>query len=116
VKKICPSCRAELPVDAPHGLCPACVLRGAHESGLPADVPSVKQVQAAFPDLKILECIGRGGMGIVYKAEQPALDRFVALKILDPSLSGDPGFAERFEREARTLGKLAHQVGRLPER
>jgi serine/threonine protein kinase len=101
-------CEAELPVDAPHGLCPACVLRGAHESGSPTDVPSLEQIQAAFPDLNILECIGRGGMGIVYKAEQAKLGRCVALKILDPSLSGDPGFAERFEREARTLGKLAH--------
>ncbi|MGJ8725947.1 MAG: protein kinase domain-containing protein [Roseibacillus sp.] len=105
---ICPSCEAELPVNAPHGLCPTCVLRGAHESEFLADVPSLAQIQAAFPELKILECIGRGGMGIVYKAEQPALDRYLALKILDPSLSGDPGFAERFEREARTLGKLAH--------
>ena len=107
-KKKCPSCEAELPTDASHGLCPACVLRGALQSESPVDVPSVEKIQAAFPEFKILECIGRGGMGIVYKAEQAALGRCVALKILDPSLSGDPGFAERFGREARTLGKLAH--------
>lgn len=107
-KKICPSCNTELPVDAPHGLCSACVLRSALQSRSPADAPSVEKVQAAFPDFKILECIGRGGMGIVYKAEQAKLGRCVAMKILDPSLSEDPSFAERFEREARTLGKLAH--------
>jgi hypothetical protein len=47
-------------------------------------------------------------MGFVYKAYQRALERFVALKILSPSLSGDPAFAERFAREARVLGKLNH--------
>jgi serine/threonine protein kinase len=52
--------------------------------------------------------IGRGGMGSVYKVRQPSLDRFVALKILAPELGRDPAFAERFAREARTLGKLHH--------
>ncbi|MFT4637522.1 MAG: serine/threonine protein kinase [Verrucomicrobiales bacterium] len=47
-------------------------------------------------------------MGIVYKARQPNLDRLVALKILSPELSTDPGFAERFSQEALTLTKLSH--------
>jgi len=70
--------------------------------------PSIAELQAAFPQLEILELIGRGGMGIVYKARQPHLDRFVALKILAPGFEKDPGFAERFTREARTLAKLTH--------
>nr|WP_255518971.1 serine/threonine-protein kinase [Luteolibacter marinus] len=52
--------------------------------------------------------IGQGGMGFVYQVRQPALDRTVALKILAPELGRDPAFAERFAREARTLGKLNH--------
>ena len=66
------------------------------------------QVAAAFPDLEILECIGAGGMGVVYKARQTKLDRFVALKLLPLSLSADPTFAERFHREARFLARLNH--------
>jgi serine/threonine protein kinase len=47
-------------------------------------------------------------MGAVYKARQTALDRLVALKILPPGAAGDAGFAERFNREARALGRLNH--------
>jgi serine/threonine protein kinase len=56
--------------------------------------------------LEILELLGQGGMGAVYKARQPKLDRFVALKILPPGR--DAAFAERFTREARALAKLSH--------
>ena len=70
--------------------------------------PSLTEVAPAFPTLEILALIGRGGMGSVYQARQPSLDRLVALKLLAPELSGDPAFAERFAREARTLGKLNH--------
>ena len=47
-------------------------------------------------------------MGAVYKARQPSLDRFVALKILAPTSAEQPGFAERFTREARALARLSH--------
>lgn len=50
--------------------------------------------------------IGRGGMGIVYRATQLALNRPVALKILDPRLAADAGFVERFSREAAILASL----------
>ena len=84
------------------------MLRAAAGTGIPVDGPSLAEVQRAFPQLEILECIGRGGMGIVYKANQAHLGRCVALKLLDPGLQSNPGFAERFAREARILGKLAH--------
>jgi tRNA A-37 threonylcarbamoyl transferase component Bud32 len=63
---------------------------------------------AAFPQLEVLELIGQGGMGFVYKARQPKLERLVALKILPQSLAADPTFAERFAREARLLARLNH--------
>ena len=47
-------------------------------------------------------------MGFVFKARQPKLDRFVAVKILPQTLALDPAFAERFQREARVLAKLNH--------
>jgi hypothetical protein len=70
--------------------------------------PPVEAIARLFPQLEILELIGRGGMGAVYKARQPGLDRLVALKILPPRAGGDPGFAERFTREARALARLSH--------
>ena len=66
------------------------------------------ELAAEFPQLEILELLGRGGMGAVYKARQRDLDRYVALKILRPGLDADPGFAERFTREARALAQLNH--------
>jgi tRNA A-37 threonylcarbamoyl transferase component Bud32 len=58
--------------------------------------------------LEILELIGQGGMGAVYKARQPALDRLVAVKVLPPEAARDPAFAGRFSQEARSLARLNH--------
>src|SRR4029434_2858094 len=57
---------------------------------------------------RILEQIGAGGMGVVYRAHDERLDRDVALKVLSPDLAGDQEFLARFRREARTLSKLNH--------
>jgi serine/threonine protein kinase len=70
--------------------------------------PSPAEAGSWFPQLEILELLGQGGMGVVYKARQKTLDRIVALKILPQHLSQDPAFAERFTREARTLARLQH--------
>ena len=111
----CPQCGAELKPDVSEGLCPACLLqRGiATEGGAPPGTPpftppTIPDLAKLFPQLEILELIGKGGMGAVYKARQPALDRFVALKILAPRSGGDLDFAERFTREARALARLSH--------
>jgi serine/threonine protein kinase len=111
----CPQCRAVLPADAPQGLCPACLLAAVAEpteagtAPLPkAPPPTREHVAAAFPQLEILELIGAGGMGYVFKARQPKLDRLVALKLLPQSLAADPAFAGRFEREGRILARLNH--------
>jgi len=57
---------------------------------------------------KIIEEVGRGGFAVVYKAVDTTLDRTVALKSLDPRLSGEPTFAERFQREAKLAANLKH--------
>lgn len=70
--------------------------------------PTPADLARFFPELEILELIGRGGMGAVYKARQKRLDRLVALKVLPALVKRDPAFAERFAREARALARLAH--------
>src|SRR5215210_4587589 len=52
--------------------------------------------------------IGRGGMGIVYRAVQLRLDRLVALKVIAPELASDPDFRQRFERESRLAASIDH--------
>ena len=118
-QKICPNCRKPLPPDVPLGLCPECLIKSGFPTGTEPGVsseaagerfvpPTVEEIAQLFPQLEILGFIGKGGMGAVYKARQPALDRFVALKVLPPAVAGDPGFAERFNREARALARLNH--------
>ena len=70
--------------------------------------PTIDELAPHFPQLEIVEQIGHGGMGVVYKARQTELDRIVALKILRPNISNEASFAERFQREARALAKLNH--------
>ena len=113
--KTCPKCRQPLADDAPQGLCPHCLLANAaiftedETLKVPkADAPSIETVAAAFPELEVLEVIGRGGMGVVYKARQRSLGRLVALKLLAPELVQTAGFAERFATEARALATLSH--------
>lgn len=67
-----------------------------------------EQIAPHFPQLEIHECLGRGGMGVVYKARQKALNRLVALKLMAPERVNDVKFADRFSREARALAALNH--------
>src|SRR5215471_16446459 len=114
-KRICPGCQKELPPDVPLGLCPECLLKAGFQTGTQPGSegsgfvpPTLEELGKLFPQLEILALIGKGGMGAVYKARQRGLDRLVALKILPPAVATTPGFAERFNREARALAKLVH--------
>jgi serine/threonine protein kinase len=111
----CPNCGAAIPANAPQGVCPKCLMAAAAVStedgqtgGKRPEPPSLERLAAAFPQLEVIEFIGQGGMGAVYKARQKQLDRIVALKVLPPGIGGDPSFAERFTREAKALAKLLH--------
>ena len=70
--------------------------------------PTVAELAPLFPAYEIQALIGRGGMGAVYRARQPALDRVVAIKVLPLEVSVDEEFADRFRREARALARLQH--------
>ncbi len=110
----CPACGAATPARAPEGLCPKCLFleaAGPTEAGDGRErpvAPALDMVAAAFPQLEILELIGQGGMGCVFKARQPQLNRFVALKILPEALARDTAFASRFTTEAQALASLSH--------
>jgi serine/threonine protein kinase len=119
----CPNCGKPVPEGSPLGICPQCLLNagvapsrpthantpaGETQSAKNIPYPSPDQLAPHFPQLEILGFIARGGMGAVYKARQANLDRLVALKILLLPSANDPGFADRFQREARSMAKLNH--------
>jgi predicted Ser/Thr protein kinase len=132
--KTCPKCGAELSPDAPAGICPKCLMQAGLGSQATADqhtgastpltpderaaatvlpsprfpTPYLETLARQFPQLEILELLGQGGMGVVYKARQRQLNRLVAVKILPPSVGEDPAFTERFAREAQALAQLNH--------
>ena len=116
--RTCPQCQQPLSADAPDGLCPQCLMRAASGpppsaagDGLPGEIIDIgdpAEVAKKLPQFEILELLGRGGMGVVYKARQLQLDRIVALKILPPVDALTPDFVARFTREARALAKLNH--------
>ena len=111
----CPKCGAALPSAATAGLCPRCLMAEAMEAtqteaepATPHKALSPAELAPHFPQLEILGCLGRGGMGVVYKARQKSLNRLVALKLLAPERVADAKFAQRFTHEAQALAALSH--------
>jgi serine/threonine protein kinase len=88
------------------GLTPSQALGGRSTQWEP---PDPVELQQQIPQYKVLELLGRGGMGAVYKGWQVSLERYVAIKILPPNIEdGDAHFADRFKQEAKTMAKLMH--------
>lgn len=83
-------------------------LGGSHRSSRGWKPLEPSELGVLLPGYEVLSLLGCGGMGAVYYAVEKALDRPVALKVLPAELRAQPGFADRFAREARAMAKLSH--------
>src|ERR1041385_1645448 len=99
----CKTCGAPME-SSTNQVCPKCLLG----IGVLTQIERPLEAGSLFHGLEIVQMLGRGGMGIVYKARQPALDRFVAIKILPKSLGQNPELTQRFMQEAKALASLEH--------
>src|SRR5262245_8337211 len=82
------------------GRCPRCVLGYAMEAPCERALAGLKDGWT-LGSYEILGRIGKGGMGVVYRARHTGLDRVVALKVLSPAYTADAEFIARFQREAK---------------
>ena len=106
----CPTCGVAVAADA--RFCPACgqsISPTESKTGMPAAVEGPNLIGTEIAGgYRILQKLGEGGMGAVYRGEQIALKRTVAIKVLRPELSANEMLLHRFRSEATVVAKLSH--------
>src|SRR6266568_1430862 len=112
VSKVCRGCGAEIFADAPEGVCSVCLFRtglallDAKNDKPFGPIPA--RMSKDFGDYELLEEIGHGGQGVVYRARQKSLNRIVALKVIGLAHWATEAHIKRFRLEAEAAASLNH--------